>query len=58
MEVSFQLHTQASLLPVAIGSEVRWAAEPIWILWSKKNIFAPARNGTPAVKPIDHHYSN
>jgi hypothetical protein len=55
MEVNGQLHAPAALspgkeLPVPTGYEVRWAPEPVWMLWRRENLLPLPR--------IEFHPSN
>jgi hypothetical protein len=35
-----------------------WAPEPVWTVCSTENSLASARNRTPVVHPIAHHYTD
>jgi hypothetical protein len=39
-------------LPIPIPYEAGWASEPIWTLWRREKIPAPAGNLTPVVQPV------
>jgi hypothetical protein len=43
--------------PLPIGWEARWAREPVWTLWRRKNL-ALARNKTLTVQLIARRYTD
>jgi hypothetical protein len=55
MEVSCQLHAQGNSLLEPIVDEAEWAPVSTWTLWSKENLFSPARKRNPAVEPKLRH---
>jgi hypothetical protein len=66
MEVSGQLHAQATLFPVKeppvpIGQEAGWAPEPVWTRWRREKFPHPRRESnpvTPIVQPLASRYTD
>jgi hypothetical protein len=58
MEMGYQLHATASLLPARIGYEAGLVLEPVWTLWKSIKYLDHSRNRSPAVKPVVHGYTD
>jgi hypothetical protein len=57
MEMNGQLHVPAALPPgkqslVPNVYEIWWASEPVWMLWRREKVIAPAGNRTPTIQPV------
>jgi hypothetical protein len=60
---SGELHALATLAQkqertVITGLDSGWDLKPVWTLWRKEKCLTSDENGTAAIKPVSHRYSD